>query len=95
MDQTGILQNYSNIVVLLFPVLVYLDLQGTRCLLDSGLIVLVPTEDLRLHTLQVGLFRVMVFYATFNNSSIISWWSVLLVEETRGRGENHRPVASC
>ena len=23
-----------------------------------------------------------------------SWWSVLLVEETRGLGENHRPVAS-
>jgi hypothetical protein len=25
---------------------------------------------------------------------IISWWSVLLVEETGGRGENHRPAAS-
>jgi len=24
----------------------------------------------------------MVFNATFNNISIISWWSVLLVEET-------------
>ena len=33
----------------------------------------------------------MVFNATFNNISVISWWSVLLVEET---GENHRPVAS-
>ena len=32
-----------------------------------------------------------VFNATFNNISVISWWSVLLVEET---GENHRPVAS-
>jgi len=30
----------------------------------------------------------MVFYATFNNISVISWWSVLLVEETRGPGEN-------
>jgi hypothetical protein len=29
--------------------------------------------------------------ATFNNISVISWWSVLLVEET---GENHRSVAS-
>ena len=29
--------------------------------------------------------------ATFNNISIISWQSVLLVEET---GENHRPAAS-
>ena len=36
----------------------------------------------------------MVFNATFNNISIISWRSVLLVEETGGPGENHRPVAS-
>jgi hypothetical protein len=35
----------------------------------------------------------MVFNATFNNISYISWWSVLLVEETRVPGENHRPVA--
>ena len=38
-----------------------------------------------------GLVWFMVFYATFNNVSIISWRSVLLVEES---GENHRPVAS-
>jgi hypothetical protein len=31
----------------------------------------------------------MVFYATFNNISVILWWSVLLVEETGGPGENH------
>jgi hypothetical protein len=33
----------------------------------------------------------MVFNATFNNNSVtgISWWSVLLLEETI---ENHRPV---
>jgi hypothetical protein len=36
----------------------------------------------------------MVFNVTFNNISAISWWSVLLVEETRVPGENHRPVAS-
>jgi len=36
----------------------------------------------------------MVFIATFNNISIISWRSVLLVEETRAPEENHRPVAS-
>jgi hypothetical protein len=35
-----------------------------------------------------------VFNATFNNISVISWWSILLVEETRIPGENHRPVAS-
>jgi hypothetical protein len=32
--------------------------------------------------------------ASFNNISIISWQSVLLVEETGGPGENHWPVAS-
>jgi hypothetical protein len=31
----------------------------------------------------------MVFYATFNNISVISWWPVLLVEETGVPGENH------
>jgi hypothetical protein len=36
----------------------------------------------------------MVFNATFNNISVISWGSVLLVEETGVPGENHRPVAS-
>jgi hypothetical protein len=34
------------------------------------------------------------FYATFNNILAISRRLVLLVEETRGHGENHRPVAS-
>ena len=36
--------------------------------------------------------RVMVFNANFNNISIISWQSVLLVEETGVPGENHRPA---
>ena len=36
----------------------------------------------------------MVLNATFNNISVILWWSVLLVEETRVPGENHQPVAS-
>jgi hypothetical protein len=36
---------------------------------------------------ETGLFD----DATFNNISVISWRSILLVEET---GENHRPVAS-
>jgi hypothetical protein len=31
----------------------------------------------------------MVFNATFNNISVISWQSVLLVEETRVPGESH------
>ena len=36
----------------------------------------------------------MVLNTIFNNSSVISWMSVLLVEETGVPGENHRPVAS-
>jgi len=36
----------------------------------------------------------MVFNATFNNILVISWRSVLLVEETGVSGENHRPSAS-
>ena len=35
-----------------------------------------------------------MFNATFNNISVISWWQLLLVEETRVPGENHRPAAS-
>jgi hypothetical protein len=38
--------------------------------------------------------KVMVFSATFNNNSAISWLSILLVEETGLPGENHRPAAS-
>jgi len=33
--------------------------------------------------------KVMVFKATFNNSSSISWRSVLLMEVTAVPGENH------
>ena len=36
----------------------------------------------------------MVFNTTFNNISVISWQSVLLVEETWVPGENHWPVTS-
>ena len=35
----------------------------------------------------------MVLNATFNNIPAISLWSVFLVEETGGPGENHRTVA--
>jgi len=38
--------------------------------------------------------NVMVFNATFNNISVISWRSALLFEETGVPGENHRPAAN-
>jgi hypothetical protein len=39
-------------------------------------------------------FNFMVFNATFNNISAISWRSVLAVEEAGVPEENHRPWAS-
>jgi prepilin signal peptidase PulO-like enzyme (type II secretory pathway) len=42
----------------------------------------------------VVMIMVMVFSAIFNNISVISWQSVLLVEETGVPGENHRPAAA-
>ena len=36
----------------------------------------------------------MVLNVTFNNISVISWRSVLLVEEIGVPGENYRPTAS-
>jgi len=36
----------------------------------------------------------MGFNATFNTISVISWWYVLLVEETGGPGDNHAHVSS-
>ena len=41
---------------------------------------------------MLGLDWVMVFKATFNNISVISWRSVLLVVETVVPGETNRPV---
>ena len=34
------------------------------------------------------------FNTTFNNISVISWQSVLLMEETGVPGENHQPAVS-
>jgi len=38
---------------------------------------------------SLRLFRVVVFNPTFNNISVISWRSVILMEETGVLGENH------
>jgi hypothetical protein len=40
----------------------------------------------RIHSYVI---RVIALNATFNNISVISWWSVLLMEETGVLGENH------
>ena len=46
------------------------------------------------HSWTLFVVCLMVFNATFNNISVISWRSVLLVEETGRPEENHRPVTS-
>ena len=38
--------------------------------------------------MYTGRLGAMVFIATFNNISFISWWFVLLVEETEVLREN-------
>ena len=43
---------------------------------------------------MVWLVWFVVFKATFNNISVISWLSVLLLEETGVLRENHQPVVS-
>ena len=49
---------------------------------------------LRQVVLIVVINRVMVFSATFNNISVISWRSVLLVKKTKVHREIHRSAAS-
>ena len=46
------------------------------------------------HTLVLIGVRFMVFNATFNNISVISLRSVLLVEETGVSGENYRSTGN-
>jgi hypothetical protein len=48
----------------------------------------------RIHKTLFLFVCLLVFYATFNNISVISWRSVLLVEETGRPWEKHRPVES-
>jgi len=49
--------------------------------------------DLQEYNIDSSVY-LMVLIATFTDTSVISWRSVSLVEETGGPGENHRPAAS-
>jgi hypothetical protein len=44
--------------------------------------------------MEDGLVWFMVFSATFNNISVISWQSVFLVKDTAQPGENNQHIAS-
>ena len=51
------------------------------------------TYNETIYTQKKGKFELIGFFnATFNNISVISWRSVLFVEETGVPGGNHRPV---
>jgi hypothetical protein len=50
--------------------------------------------ELILWVLVCWMVGFMVFNATFNDITVISWRSVLLMEESGVSGEIHRPVAS-
>ena len=62
---------------------------NTKILMIKSSILNVNLSEKNLVYLTV---MVMVFKVTFNNTSAISWRSVLLVEETGVPGENHRLV---
>jgi hypothetical protein len=54
-------------------------------------------QQIRKHMINILLSSVLYImggwvYSTFNNITVISWRSVLLVEEMGVPGENHRPV---
>ena len=51
-------------------------------------------KNLNRNDTLTGWVLSMMLNGTFNNISAISWWLVLLVEETGVHGENHWPVAS-
>ena len=79
------------------PKQLYRDVQKNTALLDAFIAV-----DIRRISRNFNLYdqkckpkirvrvRVMLFNATFNNISVISWRSVLLVDETGVPREDHR-----
>ena len=49
-------------------------------------------KNYRRYLLVIMVMVVLVFNATFNNISVISWWSVLLVEQNRS---TRRKLSTC
>ena len=86
LSQKNFLGDYGTFPNVVFPPSIYWLNKGDRKIEIS------QTAAFRLSI--INGFCLMVFNATFTHISVISWWSVLLVEETGGHAENHRPVAS-
>jgi hypothetical protein len=65
-----------------------------KVIFNSDIVIFAIKMFTLLHESKQGLALGYGIDATFNNISVISWWSVLLVEETGVPRENHRPTAS-
>jgi hypothetical protein len=63
---------------------------STHIFVNQGIFFIISEKDNPLLLLPIN----NVFNTNFNNISVLSWCSVLLVEENGGPGENIRPVAS-
>ena len=59
-----------------------------------GGVIFVPPNCLFFAYSKLPINSLLVLNDKFNNISVISWRSVLLVEETGVTGKNHRLVAS-
>jgi len=59
---------------------------SSGCLYEGSCLIYVNYVYVRI---VAGLVGFMVVNGTFNNISVISWWSVLLVEETGGPGDSN------
>jgi hypothetical protein len=68
-----------------------INIHGQIIAADYDFFIRIFRRNCRFHGTHEGV-GVMVFNATFNNISVISWRSVLLVEETAVPGKNHRPA---
>ena len=85
---------YGIVIITFVELSVNLVLHSINVYLVHGYLCSCDWHVLITMTLNNKFVCLMVFNATFNNISVISWRSVLLVEETGGPRENPRPVAS-
>jgi hypothetical protein len=69
----------------------YLLEKESKKMFKSTTVILFHINKIKIHFQSVWF---MVFNATFINIAGISWWAVLLMEETGVHGENYQPVVS-